>query len=141
MTLLEATKLIRQCAEQMDSLYGKVVFDEWAVILAQEEKARLLAYIGPRRENFQKNFAADIADLRTEYRSGSHGFGDFAFSRHGVGTKVEAFMVLGKDIFLICNHTTQSMNDITQNPLWLSAQVPFVELSDQVRASPVVHPA
>lgn len=63
--------------------------------------------------------------------------GDFEFARHGVGTGFEAFMVLGEGIFLICNNTVQSMDGITQDPLWLGAQVPFVELSDKVREEPL----
>jgi hypothetical protein len=46
-------------------------------------------------------------------------------------------MVLGKEIYLICNNTVQSMDAITKDPLWLGAQVPFVELSDKFRADPV----
>jgi hypothetical protein len=29
------------------------------------------------------------------------------------------------------------MDGITKDPLWINAQVPFVELSDKVRASPL----
>jgi len=54
-----------------------------------------------------------------------------------VGTGFESFLVLGKGIFLICNNTFQSMDGITQDPLWLGAQVPFVELSDKIRGDPV----
>jgi len=64
--------------------------------------------------------------------------GDFEFARHGVGTGFESFMVLGDGLFLICNNTVQSMDAITKDSLWLSAQVPFVELSDKFRADPLV---
>jgi hypothetical protein len=47
-------------------------------------------------------------------------------------------MVLGEGVFLICNNTVQSMDAITKDPLWIGAQVPFVELSDKFRANPVV---
>ena len=135
MTLDEANKLIKQCADRMDALYHKPVFDEWAVVAFPQQKGGVLSYIGPRKADFQKNFAADIKDLRVELLSNTHGVGDFEFARHGVGTKVEAFMVVGLGIYLICNNTTQSMDMITQNPLWLNAQVPFVELSEKFRAS------
>ena len=66
--------------------------------------------------------------------------GDFEFARHGFGTKVEAFMVVGEGIYLICNNTAQSMSGIANDPLWLSAQVPFVEMSDRFRSDPIVLP-
>jgi hypothetical protein len=47
-------------------------------------------------------------------------------------------MVLGEGIYLICNNTVQSMDGIAKDPLWLGAQVPFVELSDKLRDDPLV---
>jgi hypothetical protein len=46
-------------------------------------------------------------------------------------------MALGSECFLICNNTVQSMDAITADPLWLAAQVPFVELSDKFREDPL----
>lgn len=141
MTLEQANQLIQHCAERMNSAYHGVVFDEWALVSFMERTGKLIAYTGPRREDFQKNFAADVKDLRVELLSNTHGIGDFEFARHGVGTKAEAFMIVGQGIYLICNHTARSMEDITKSPLWLNAQIPFVELSDQFRASRLVHAA
>ena len=137
MTLEEATKLIGGCAERMNDLYQKVVFDEWAIVSLVQHKARILAYLGPRKEDFQKNFAADVQDLRADLLSRRHSIGDFEFTRHGVGTKLEAFVMVGEGLYLICNNTAQSMSAIAKDPLWLSAQVPFVELSDQFRSDPL----
>ncbi len=139
MTLDQANQLIQHCAERMNSAYKAVVFDEWAVVSFMERTGKLISYTGPRREEFQKNFAADVKDLRVDLLSNTHGVGDFEFARHGVGTKVEAFMIVGQGIYLICNHTARSMEDITKSPLWLNAQIPFVELSDQFRANRLVH--
>ena len=138
MTLDQATKLIKSCAEQMDARYQKTVFDEWAIILLAGQKGHLLAYIGPRKEGFQKNFLTDAGPLRAGLLTKEQNAGDFEFARHGIGPAFEAFMVLGKGIYLICNNTVQSMDGITKDPLWLGAQVPFVELSDKVREDPVV---
>ncbi len=137
MTVDQAVKCIKSCAEQMDARYKKVVFDEWAVISLAEHKGRLLAYIGPRKEGFQKNFLTDVGALRDGLLNQEYNVGDFEFARHGVGLAFESFMVLGKGIYLICNNTVQSMDGITKDPLWLGAQVPFVELSDEFRADPV----
>ena len=140
MTLDEANQLIRGCAERMNELYRKVVFDEWAVVSLMQHRARVLSYLGPRKDDFQKNFADDVQDLRAELLSNKHNLGDFEFSRHGFGTKLEAFVVVGDGLFLICNNTGQSMSAIAKDPLWLSAQVPFVEMSDRFRSNPLVFP-
>ena len=137
MTLEEAAKLIRACASQMNDRYGKVVFDEWAVVSLIHHKARILSYTGPRNDVFLKNFANDLGALRAELLDSKYTVGDFEFARHGVGTGFEAFVVLGEGIYLICNNTTQSMDAISKDSRWLGAQVPFVELSDKVRSDPV----
>ena len=137
MTLEEIGLRIKTCAEQMNSRYGGTVFDEWAVISLVENKARVLHYTGPRNDDFLKNFVRDLGSLRAALLGGQYGPGDFEFSRHATGTGFESFMVLGQGIYLICNHTGQSMDAIAKNPRWLDAQVPFVELADQVRANPL----
>ena len=137
MTLEEATNLIGRCAERMNDLYQKVVFDEWAIVSLIQHKAKILAYLGPRKDDFQKNFSTDVQDLRADLLSRRHSIGDFEFARHGVGTKLEAFVMVGEGLYLICNNTAQSMSAIAKDPLWLSAQVPFVELSDQFRSDPL----
>jgi hypothetical protein len=138
MTLDEVKSLIKTCAAQMDARYGKPVFNEWAVISLAENKARVLAYVGPRNDDFLKNFANDLGTLRAELVGANYGTGDFAFARHATGTHFEAFMVLGSAIYLICNNTHETMDTITQNPKWLNAQVPFAELGDKLRINPLV---
>jgi hypothetical protein len=137
MTLDEAKTLIKTCARQMDAHYGSTVFDEWAVISLAENKARVLAYVGPRNDDFLKNFANDLGSLRSEL-IGNYGTGDFAFARHGTGTRFEAFMVLGSAIYLICNNTNESMDTIAKDARWLKAQVPFAEMGDKLRISPLL---
>ena len=137
MTLEEATNLIGRCAARMNDLYRKVVFDEWVIVSLIQHKAKILAYLGPRKDDFQKNFSTDVQDLRADLLSRRHSIGDFEFARHGVGTKLEAFVMVGDGLYLICNNTAKSMSAIAKDPLWLSAQVPFVELSDQFRSDPL----
>jgi len=140
MRLDQATELIKLCAEQMNARYKQVVFDEWAIISLAARKGRVLTYIGPRKEGFQKNFRTDARELREGLLNDKYSVGDFEFARHGVGPAFEAFMVAGQGIYLICNNTVQSMDGITKDPLWLGAQVPFVELSDKFRADPLALP-
>jgi len=138
MTLDEAIRHIKSCAKEMDARYGQTVFDEWAVLSLAENKARVLAYIGPRNDDFLKNFVKDLGALRAELLTESYGAGDFEFARHGTGTGFESFMVLGRTLYLICNNTRESMDTIAKNPRWLAAQVPFAELSEKVHANPLV---
>jgi hypothetical protein len=138
MILDQATKLVKSCADQMNARYHDVVFDEWAIVSLAEQKGRLLSYSGPRKEGFQKNFLDDAGTLRASLLTSQHEPGDFEFARHGVGTSFEAFMALGKGIYLICNNTVQSMDAITKNPLWIGAQVPFADLSEKFQADPLV---
>jgi hypothetical protein len=137
MTLDQASKLIQTCAEQMNARYQKVVFDEWAVISLAEHKGRLLWYAGPRKTGFQQNFLTDAGALRAGLLGEKYNPGDFEFARHGVGTGFESFMALGEGMFLICNNTVQSMDAIAKDPLWLNAQVPFVDLSENFRTDPL----
>ena len=140
MTLAKATSLVEGCAEQMNAHYGKPVFDEWIIVSMLEKKEKVLAYIGPRKGHFQKSFMTDVGALRSELANVKNGFGDFEFARYARGTRFDAFMVLGEGLYLICNNTSRSMNMITKNPLWLGAQVPFVELSDKFRSNPLIYP-
>ncbi len=137
MTLDEAYSLIRASMDQMNARYGNTVFDEWVVVSLHESGGRILHYHGPRRDDFQKNFGPDLDSLRADLTGREFGIGDFEFARHAGGTHFDAFLVLGRGFYLICNNTRSSMDVITKDPRWLAAQVPFVELSDKVRAHPI----
>jgi hypothetical protein len=137
MTLDETNKQIQACAKQINERYGQVVFDEWAVVSLAQQQARILAYSGPRNDAFLKNFASDLGSLRTELMKSKYNVGDFEFARDAKGTGFEAFIVLGKGVYLICSNTRSSMNEIAKNPRWLNAQVPFAEFAEKVRSSPL----
>ncbi len=138
MTLDQAKNLITSCAQEMDARYARSVFDEWAIVHLADNRGVVLHYSGPRREGFKENFGQDARSLRAGLQNPKFGVGDFEFSRHAVGSAFESFMSLGPGVFLICNNTVQSMDAIARDPLWLEAQVPFVELSDRFRGDPLV---
>lgn len=137
MNLEEISGQIKICANMMNTHYGSVVFDEWAIVSLAENKARVLYYTGPRNDNFLANFVKDLGVLRAGLNDGNYGAGDFEFSRQGVGTSIEAFLVLGQENYLFCNNTRETMDTITKNPRWLMAQVPFAELAERIRMSPL----
>ena len=121
----------------MNSRYGSVVFDEWVVVSLAENKGRVMFCTGPRNDEFLSNFVKDLGALRADLIGCGHRVGDFEFSRYGIGTRIEAFLVVRPGIYLICNHTRESMDHIAKNPRWLGAQVPFVELSETMHADPL----
>jgi len=137
MHLEEAIKQIKSCADQMNARYGKTVFDEWAIVSAVNGKVSLVHYHGPRLAGFQTNFGADAAGLRESFSSRTYSVGDFEFTRHGVGTSFESFMVIGDGLYLVCNNTTLTMDMIAKEPSWLAAQKPFVELSERFCQNPL----
>jgi hypothetical protein len=137
MTLDEAYSLIGATLDQMNARYGNTVFNEWVVLSLHEKTGRILNYYGPRKDDFQKSLASDLDALFEELENRQFGVGDFEFARHASGTRFDAFLVLGRGFYLICNNTRASMDVIAKDPRWLSAQVPFVELSDKFRAKPI----
>jgi hypothetical protein len=137
MKLNQAVDLIKSCANRMNSMYGKTVFDEWVVVSFAVGKANIVRYIGPRQEGFQKNFGRDAGELRPTLMRQDHGAGDFEFARYGNGTHFEAMLVLGAQLYLICNNTADSMDGITKDSRWLNAQVPFLELTETFRKDPL----
>jgi hypothetical protein len=137
MTLDPAIQVVRAHLGKMAELYRKTVFDEWAILATGGAKGRIVAYEGERREDLARTLASDLQGLGPELLRLPHTSGDYAFSRHATGTYFDAYLVLGPGTFLICNNTTQSMAGITQDPLWLKAQVAFVELSEKFRGDPL----
>lgn len=137
MNLDDAINLISQCAQRMNALYGGTVFDEWVIIQVRDKKACVVWYTGPRQTTFTHEVDG-LKELLNQPETGELGYGDFNFERHAVGTQADALMVLGPNTYLICNNTKLSMNQITPNPLWLRAQVPFAELGEKFRLSPLV---
>ncbi|MEO6184341.1 MAG: hypothetical protein ABIP71_14785 [Verrucomicrobiota bacterium] len=129
--------MIKKQTERMSALYGSVIFNEWAIVSFKDKRGRVLNYHGPRKESFQKNFGSDVEMLKSGLLTTKHETGDFEFARHGSGTQFDAFMVLGEELYLVCNSTTQSMNDITKDSRWIAAQVPFAELTDKFRGNPL----
>lgn len=141
MTIEDSLPRLRQCERRMNEIYGRVVFDEWAVVSLLPDRSRLLDYSGPRREEFASRFNRDLAALRQSLLKGTHHFGDFDFARDGKGSQFDAFMCLGDGVYLICNNLYTSMAEITKDERWLLAQKPFVELSESVGSSPVTFTA
>lgn len=139
MVFEDALKLVKNCADRMNTMYGKVVFDEWVVLSVSEDKqGKILSYCGPRKDDFVKNFGADLGELRHKLFGHEYHAGDFEFARYGSGTAFEAFMVIGEGVYLFCNNTNETMDGISKDARWLNAQLPFLELAEKFQKNPVI---
>ena len=137
MILAQALENVKQTSDTMNARYGRVVFDEWAIVSLQTGKERIVSYEGPRKEDFQKNFGRDLGGLRAEMLTTKHEPGHFDFARHALGTSFEAFVCVGEELYLICNNTQRSMDEIAGDARWLEAQKSFAALTDSFRADPL----
>ncbi len=131
-----ARTLITAAIARMNTAYGQVVFDEWAV-LGLGGKGGVHAYTGPRPDRFRRQMPDDAAPLRAEAASQPSHVGDIVFTLAGHGPRYDAFMRLGAASYLVCNHTTKSMADIRANPGWLQVQPILFELGEKFRADPL----
>lgn len=137
MNLADARSAVLLALGRMNALYQKPLFNEWILVkLARTERA-ILAYEGPRAESYQRRFKTDIAPLQVEIEGRKMAVGDFEFAPHAHGAHFDACIRLGSAAYLFCNHTTKSMTDIRQDPLWLEAQKPFVALATEFRGDPL----
>jgi hypothetical protein len=137
MNLVECTTLVKKAVTLMNEAYGRPVFDEWAVVNLQPISGTILEYSGPRLADFQNHFLENLVPLRDEMNGGDLEPGDFAFAREAAGPDFDASIVLGKNLYLLFNHTEKDMEGITKDPLWKKAQQPFVNLSEQFRRAPL----
>ena len=138
MKLVDARFAITSALGRMNALYQKTVFDEWILFKLSSDQNVILGYEGPRPDSYQQKFKEDIIPLSSELNQRKMAVGDFAFAQAAVGTGFDACIRLGPASYLFCNNTTQSMQDIRKNPLWLSAQKPFADLSGKFQADPLI---
>lgn len=139
MILAQALEKVKQASVTMNAQYGRVVFNEWAVVSLQAGRERIVSYEGPRKEDFQKYFGRDLGGLRADVLTTKHEPGHFDFARQAVGTNFEAFVCVGEEMYLICNNTQLTMDQIAGEARWLEAQKTFAALTDSFRADPVLH--
>lgn len=128
---------IRTAFVRMDTFYGRTVFDEWAVLSTDGPRFSVLAYEGPRAATFESEVRADIRQLQVETEGDRREPGAFGFARGAEGAAIDAYIVLGPSLFLLCNNTVEAMQELTLDPQWRQAQVPFAELAEVFRHHPV----
>jgi len=137
MNLVDAKSAVVFAFGRMNAAYQKVLFDEWILVKVSKEAGAILSYEGPRQEDYQRRFKSEIAPLRVEMDGRNLAVGDFEFAPHAHGAFFDAGMRIGPGSYLFCNNTAKSMTELRQDPLWLAAQKPFLELATKFREDPV----
>ncbi len=137
MNLADARTAVLQAIGRMNAAYQKPLFDEWVLVKLATDQGSILSYNGPRAESYQRRFKIDIAPLQVEIVGRKMAVGDFEFAPNAQGSLFDAFLRLGPGAYLFCNHTTKSMIDIRQDPLWLEAQKSFASLATKFRDDPL----
>jgi len=138
MDIAAARQHITASFERMQALYLKPVFDEWVILSPGAKQGGILAYVGPRAEEFRKKLAADVAPLLAQVSGQNLEPGDFEFTIEGDGTRHDVLLKLGASSYLVGNNTAKSMAEIRGDARWLKAQAAFVDLSEKFRVDPLV---
>lgn len=138
MDLATARQHITASFERMHALYSKPVFDEWVILAPGAKSSGILAYTGPRVEEFRKKLQDDVVPLLTQVDGRPLETGDFEFTLDGGGTRHDVMLKLGANSYLVCNNTAKSMVEIRADARWLKAQAAFVDLSEKFRVDPLV---
>lgn len=138
MDLATARQHIQGHLERMRALYFKPVFDEWMILAPGAAQGGVLAYVGPRVEEFRKRLPGEVEPLLAQVTGQNLEPGDFEFTTGGDGTRHDVLLKLGASSYLVCNNTAKGMTEIRADPRWLKAQSAFVDLSEKFRADPLV---
>lgn len=138
MNLESAIQQIKKSFAKLDKAYGRVVFDEIAVVGLAGNDLVLHYYEGPRESAFMSDFAEDSISLRKELTADqTANGGEFSFTRDGAGAGIDAYICLGPDLYLFCNNTVKSMPQVTADPAWLNAQGEFLTASQFFAVDPL----
>lgn len=137
MNLESAVRQISHGLAEIERLYERPVFNEWAIVGWSGGRPVVLHYDGPRTEDFETKLPGDLRLLRESLQEDRSVAGTFSFAREGVGTLFDAYIVLGEDVVLLCNHTEMDFEAIATDPLWRKAQMPFVDLTEKFGLDPL----
>ncbi|HEX2860344.1 MAG TPA: hypothetical protein VHN79_01840 [Lacunisphaera sp.] len=137
MNLADARSAVALAMGRMNSIYSKPLFDEWVLVKLASEQGVVLAYEGPRPDTYQAHFKTEVAQLQAEMEQRHLTIGDFEFVQTAHGLHFDACIRLGTAAYLFCNNTTKSMIEIRQDPRWLDAQKPFLDLATKFRSDPL----
>lgn len=113
------------------------VFDEWAILGLAGGGGSVLAYSGPRVEQFRRNVSSDAEPLRAHTAGRQLADGDIEFAADAAGTRYDALVKVGPTSYLVLNHTGKTLAEIRADAKWLTAQAVLFELTEKFRADPL----
>jgi hypothetical protein len=139
MNIEPAIARIQKSFAKMNGAYGRPVFDEIAIVqVADATTLSLHYYEGPREADFLNEMMEDSVALRNDVGDTRNNLGgEFGFTRDGGGEGIDAYICLGPRIFLLCNNTAQSMEEVTKDARWLQAQGEFLNASQFFAVDPL----
>jgi hypothetical protein len=137
MDLETARKNIVATIDRMRAAYLQPVFDEWAILALTGKAGAIVAYFGPRPDQFRRNLPQDAEPLRAITAGKKFFEGDIEFVPDAADTRYDAFMNIGPQSYLVLNHTVKTMNEIRADSKWLGAQSALFELGEKFRADPL----
>ena len=131
MNLKSVIARIQKSFKKMNEAYGRPVFDELAIVQVTDVSTLSLHYYeGAREAEFLNEMMEDSVALRNDVGDTRNNLGgEFGFTREGGGEGIDAYICLGPRIFLLCNNTAQSMEEVTKDGRWLQAQGEFLNAS------------
>lgn len=134
----------REAALHMKQAFGSlrrvdetIIFDEWVLVEIISKKWKVLAYQSNRKDAFRANFHDDVSSLKMLDPTQTH-IGEFCLSHEGVGTKFDAYLCAGENVFFLFNHTVKTIDELIADPAWEEAQKHFVELQEHFMIDPVM---
>lgn len=138
MELAKAIARIEKSFDRLNSIYGRVVFDELAIVSLSSDTLEVLYYDGPREDDFAGDFGESTISLRKELMADqTDNGGEFSFTREGDGASMDAYICLGPKVYLFCNNVSKSMKEITEDGAWLNAQGEFLNASQYFAVDPL----
>jgi hypothetical protein len=140
MNLNDAIFQIDSTLERIKSLYGEPMFDEWLIIDFREAQGKALYYSGPRTNEFDIKFRADMEGFKGLFTDHDYQPGNFEFARLSVSTRYDAAVTIAPRVYLVLNHTSKGMFQIRQKKEWSQALLPFLELADKFQRDPLKLP-
>lgn len=137
MNFNDALFRVEGCLEQMKSLYGEPMFNEWLLADFRQGEGKALYYSGERNCEFESKFPSDFEGLIGLIATHDYQPGNFEFARLSGSTRYDAAITVAPRVYLVLNHTEKSMFQIRQKKTWVKAMVPFLELADHFQRDPL----
>lgn len=132
-----AAMIVNEKVAQINEMAEETIFDEWALVKIEDSQWKVLMFHSPRAEELKNQFKYDVSSLKL-LDSYETDIGEFSFSQEGFGTKFDAYLCAGENIFFLFNNTVKAASAITGDPSWEAAQTQFENLKELFIHHPIV---